>query len=101
MIVKKYVEMLGRKSAIRELFDYGAARAKEVGYENVFDYSLGNPSVAVPKAFNEALAALALSGEDLAVHGYSSSLGIFRCVMQLPSRCASALHCLMKQNIFL
>ena len=77
MVVKKYVEMLGRKSAIRELFDYGAARAKEVGYENVFDYSLGNPSVAVPKAFNEALAALALSGEDLAVHGYSPSLGIF------------------------
>lgn len=77
MVVKKYVEMLGRKSAIRELFDYGAARAKKVGYENVFDYSLGNPSVAVPKAFNEALAALALSGEDLAVHGYSPSLGIF------------------------
>ena len=76
MIVKKYMEMLGRKSAIRELFDYGAERAKKVGYENVFDYSLGNPSVAVPKAFNEALVALALSGDDLAVHGYSPSLGI-------------------------
>lgn len=76
MIVKEYVEMLGRKSAIRELFDYGAERAKQIGYENVFDYSLGNPSVAVPRKFNETLAELALSGEDLAVHGYSPSLGI-------------------------
>ena len=76
MIVQQYVQMLGKKSAIRELFDYGAQRAKEIGYENVFDYSLGNPSVPVPKAFNQALADLALSGNDLAVHGYSPSLGI-------------------------
>ncbi len=77
MIVKKYVDMLGKKSAIRELFDYGAKRAQEIGRENVFDYSLGNPSVAVPRDFNETLAKLALSGDDLAVHGYSPSLGIF------------------------
>lgn len=75
MIVKKYQDMLSKKSAIRQLFDYGAQRAKIIGYENVFDYSLGNPSVAVPKEFNEALARLAMSGNDVAVHGYSPSLG--------------------------
>lgn len=76
MITKEYRDMLAQKSAIRELFDYGRARAAEVGADNVFDYSLGNPSVPVPRAFNEALARLALSGRDIEVHGYSPSMGI-------------------------
>ena len=76
MITKEYRDMLAQKSAIRELFDYGRARAAEVGADNVFDYSLGNPSVPAPRAFNEALARLALSGRDIEVHGYSPSMGI-------------------------
>ena len=76
MLVKKYRDMLSRKSAIRELFDYGRQRAGVIGYENVFDYSIGNPSVPVPERFNRILADLALSGEDLRVHGYSPTLGI-------------------------
>ena len=76
MLVRKYRDMLSRKSAIRELFDYGRQRAGVIGYENVFDYSIGNPSVPVPERFNRILADLALSGEDLRVHGYSPTLGI-------------------------
>lgn len=73
MINKDFLAMLNQKSAIRELFDYGMARAKEIGYDNVFDYSLGNPSVDVPKEFNDKLCELAYKP---GVHGYSQSLGI-------------------------
>ena len=55
MIATKYKEMLGAKSVIRELSEYATARGKEIGYENVFDYSLGNPSVPAPEKFKEAM----------------------------------------------
>ena len=45
MLNETYRAMLGNKSVIRETFMYGKQRASEIGYENVFDYSLGNPSV--------------------------------------------------------
>ena len=45
MLNETYRAMLGNKSVIRETFMYGKKRAAEIGYENVFDYSLGNPSV--------------------------------------------------------
>lgn len=76
MIAEEYKRMLGKKSVIRELSEYAAERAKKVGYENVFDYSLGNPSVPVPQAFTDRLVELATSDHPLAVHGYSPSLGI-------------------------
>ena len=38
MLSQHYIDMTSQKSAIRELFDYGSKRAKEIGYENVFDY---------------------------------------------------------------
>ncbi|WP_342400062.1 pyridoxal phosphate-dependent aminotransferase [Weizmannia sp. FSL W8-0676] len=73
MIAEEFKRMLGQKSVIREIAEYGAVRAKEIGSENVFDYSLGNPSVPVPQAFTEKLVELA---QNPAVHGYSPSLGI-------------------------
>ena len=48
MINEQYKAMLGGKSIIRELSEYATERGKEIGYENVFDYSLGNPSVPCP-----------------------------------------------------
>ena len=45
MISQVYLDMLGTKSVIRQLSEFATARGKEIGYENVFDYSLGNPSV--------------------------------------------------------
>ena len=76
MISEQYKAMLSGKSVIRELSEYATARGKEIGYENVFDYSLGNPSVAVPKAYNDALIDLIQNGDPMQVHGYSPSLGI-------------------------
>ena len=76
MIAKKYKEMLGKKSVIREISEYGGRRAQEIGYENVFEFSLGNPSVPAPRIVDETIAKLALQGDSLAVHGYSPSLGL-------------------------
>ena len=76
MLVKQYKDMLGAKSVIREISEYGGRRAKEIGYENVFDYSLGNPSVPAPRAFTEEMIGLLESRDPMELHGYSPSLGI-------------------------
>jgi aspartate aminotransferase len=76
MVPEKYKEMLGKKSVIRELFAYGLQRAKEIGYDNVFDYSLGNPSVPAPKEFQDRLLELVQTEEATKLHSYSPSLGI-------------------------
>lgn len=76
MIAQNYKDMLQGKSVIRELFDYACKRGQEIGYENVFDYSLGNPSVPAPAEFHEAMIRLLESKDPVALHGYSPSLGI-------------------------
>jgi len=76
MISEQYKAMLSGKSVIRELSEYATARGKEIGYDNVFDYSLGNPSVPVPKAYNDKLIELIQTADPMLVHGYSPSLGI-------------------------
>ena len=53
MINEEYISMLGKKSVIRELSEYATARAKEIGAENVYDFSLGNPSVPTPQSFDD------------------------------------------------
>ena len=76
MISETYKAMLGGKSVIRELSEYATARGKEIGYENVFDFSLGNPSVPAPQAYNDKLIELLQTKSSMEVHGYSPSLGI-------------------------
>ena len=61
------------RSVIRELFEYGRLRAAEVGPENVFDFSIGNPSVPAPAAVNET--ALRLLAERPDIHQYTSAQG--------------------------
>ncbi len=76
MLNQNFIDMCSQKSVIRELFAYGSERAKEIGYENVFDYSLGNPSVETPKAFTEEMIRLLQNENPVSLHGYSPSLGI-------------------------
>lgn len=76
MINEQYKKMLEGKSVIRQLSEAAAARGKEIGYENVFDYSLGNPSVPVPEKFTEVMIELLKSKSSMELHGYSPSLGI-------------------------
>lgn len=63
------------RSCIRELFEYGCRRAAQVGRENVFDFSLGNPSIPSPPEVNDAIRAILLDTDPLAVHGYTSAVG--------------------------
>lgn len=76
MLVEKYRQMLSGKSVIRQLSEFAAARGQEIGYENVFDYSLGNPSVPVPVEFTERMLHMLATREPSELHGYSPSLGI-------------------------
>lgn len=76
MINQTYKQMLSGKSVIRELSEYATARGKEIGYENVFDYSLGNPSVPCPQEFTNELIAMLEKEDPMTIHGYSPSLGI-------------------------
>lgn len=63
------------RSCIRDLFEYGRARAAVVGEENVFDYSLGNPSIPSPAAVDEAVRQILLDTPTLQIHGYTSAVG--------------------------
>lgn len=76
MIAQVYKDMLNAKSVIRQFSEFATARGKEIGYENVFDYSLGNPSVPVPKAFTDVMIDMLQNKNPMALHGYSQSLGI-------------------------
>ena len=76
MVNEQYKKMLEGKSVIRQLSEFASARGKEIGYENVFDYSLGNPSVPVPEKFTEVLIELLKTKDSMELHGYSPSLGI-------------------------
>ncbi len=75
MINQTYKAMLGNKSVIRELSEFATARGKEIGYENVFDYTLGNPSVPVPQIYQDVLIRL-VQEDDGSLHGYAPTLGL-------------------------
>lgn len=76
MIAETYKAMLQGKSVIRTLSEFAAKRGEEIGYENVFDFSLGNPSVPAPQAFTDVLIRLLQEKNPMELHGYSPSLGI-------------------------
>ena len=63
------------RSCIRDLFEYGRAREAVVGPENVFDFSLGNPSIPAPPQVNEAVREILADTNPLLVHGYTSAVG--------------------------
>lgn len=75
-MINEYAYALGaNRSCIRDLFEYGRARAAVVGAENVFDFSLGNPSIPAPAQVNDAIRDILTDTPSLAVHGYTSAAG--------------------------
>lgn len=76
MIARQYKEMLEKKSVIRQLSEYAIERGKVIGYENVFDYSLGNPSVPAPDEFSKVCIDMLQKKDLMELHGYSQSQGI-------------------------
>ena len=75
MINQTAYELGSNRSCIRELFEYGRGRAAVVGPENVFDYSLGNPSIPAPAAVEQAIRDILTDTPSLAIHGYTSAVG--------------------------
>ncbi len=75
MFSEKMLNLGQVRSVIRDMFEYGNKRAKEIGRENVFDFSLGNPSVPAPKEVNEALVKLISEENSVALHGYTTAAG--------------------------
>lgn len=63
------------RSCIRDLFEYGKRRAEIVSAENIFDYSLGNPSIPAPPEVNEAICQILAETDTLSIHGYTSAAG--------------------------
>lgn len=75
MISQKMKALGMKKSTIREIFEYAKKRKAEIGADNVFDFSIGNPSVASPKIVTDTLASLLRDVDPIALHGYTSAQG--------------------------
>ena len=76
MVTQKYKDMLQKKSVIRTLSEFATKRGQEIGYENVFDYSLGNPSVPVVQDYTDNTIRLLQTKTSSELHGYSPSVGL-------------------------
>ncbi len=75
-MVSETMLALGRhRSVIRDIFEYGNQRKAEVGAENVFDFSMGNPSVPAPQIVTDTLQALLLQTPPETLHAYTSAAG--------------------------
>lgn len=75
MLNKDMYALGSKRSAIRELYEFGKKRIEEVGKDNVFDFSLGNPNVAPPACVNQSIKGLLTSLDDISLHGYTSAQG--------------------------
>ena len=75
MINEKMYELGSKRSIIREIFEYCKARAKEIGAENVYDFSIGNPSVEPPVEIKNAIIDLVNNLNPVLLHGYTSAQG--------------------------
>ncbi|MDE6061019.1 MAG: pyridoxal phosphate-dependent aminotransferase [Clostridia bacterium] len=75
MVNNEMYALGSKRSVIRELFEYGKIRAKELGADKVFDFSIGNPSVPAPTCVNETITALVKNMDSTLLHGYTSAQG--------------------------
>jgi len=76
MAINQSMVRLGQvRSIIRETFEYGNKRAAEIGRENVFDFSLGNPSVPAPDEVRDGMVRLLTETDPVSLHGYTSAQG--------------------------
>lgn len=75
MINEKMAELGKKPSVIRKIFEYSNRRKAEIGEENVFDFSLGNPSIPTPEEVTKTLKSLVSDTDPVKLHGYTSAQG--------------------------
>jgi len=75
MLPEKMLAWGYTRNCIREVMEYGTIRKAEIGAENVYDYSIGNPSIPAPACINETIADL-LNMDSIALHGYTTAAGL-------------------------
>ncbi len=75
MYAKNMYELGSKRSTIREIFEFGKQRIAQVGAENVFDFSLGNPNVPAPRAVEDTIVKLVTTEDAAKLHGYTSAQG--------------------------
>ena len=78
MVSQKMLELGRHRSVIRDIFEYGNQRKAQVGEDNVFDFSLGNPSVPAPQIVADTLQELIAQTPAAQLHAYTSAPGDLR-----------------------
>lgn len=94
MLPEKILAWGKSRSCIRELAEYGAVRKAQIGAENVFDFSIGNPSIPAPDCVNETIAEL-IRGDSISLHGYTTAAGL----MSLRTRIADDMNAKFGTNV--
>ncbi|WP_251860029.1 pyridoxal phosphate-dependent aminotransferase [Clostridium sp. Marseille-Q2269] len=75
MISNEMLNLGKKRSVIRDIFEYGKIRAKEIEADNVYDFSIGNPSIPAPACVNESIIDLVKNEDSILLHGYTSAQG--------------------------
>lgn len=75
MIAKRMINLVEKNSVIREMFEEGKKLSDLYGPENVFDFSLGNPSVPAPEKVKESIKKIVDTEDPLVIHGYMNNAG--------------------------
>ncbi len=102
MINKKMADLGNQPSVIREIFEYSLKRKAEIGAKNVFDFSLGNPSIPAPKIVDDTIKELAQSGDSVALHGYTSAQGAMPVREQIANNIKTRFGCdVSAKNIYI
>ena len=102
MINKQMTDLGKQPSVIREIFEYSLRRKAEIGAQNVFDFSLGNPSIPAPKIVDDTIKELAESGDSVALHGYTSAQGAMIVREQIADNIKKRFGCeASAQNIYI
>lgn len=100
MISKEMYELGAKRSVIRELFEYGKQQAAIVGKENVFDFSIGNPTVPAPECVKEAILELLETSKSEEIHGYTSAQGDLEVRRGLADYMSNMFNCQLKADNF-
>ena len=79
MVNQEFYHLGTAPSVIRQLFAYGLQQAAVVGPENVYDYSLGNPSIPAPAKVNQSIHEIVDTVDSIKLHGYSMAPGFEGC----------------------